>query len=398
MISRFFLNRPVFAIVLSILITLIGMVALFTLPIEQYPNITPPQIQISTSYPGASAQILSDSVAAPLEDQINGVEDMIYMYSQNAATGNLALSIYFNIGADPDDALNNVQDRVDLALSELPDEVQKEGVVVKKETPTILLIVAVQSDGRYDDVYTSNYATIHVADELLRLPGVSDAKLIGARDYSIRIWLRPDRMAQLGISTNDVVTSIQEQSTDYPIGELGQAPTAKPVKLTLPVTALGRLSTPDEFDNIILRANSDGSTVKIKDIGHTDLGAEDYTVNGAMNGKTTSLIAVYQEFGSNALTVAQSIKDKMDSLSQRFPPGISYSIPYDTTKFIKISIQEVERTLYEAALLVALVVFVFLQSLRATIIPVFRWDASPRLLIKHSDFVRPCFSDWDCSR
>jgi multidrug efflux pump len=370
MISKFFLSRPIFAMVSSILIVLIGLVALIHLPIEQYPNITPPQIQVSTSYPGASAEILSDSVAAPLENQINGVEDMIYMYSQNAATGNLSMSVYFNIGSNADTALNNVQDRVDLAMAQLPSAVQKQGIVVKKETPTILLLVAVESDGRYDEIYTNNYATIHIADEILRLPGVSDAKVINARNYAMRVWLQPDKMAQLKLGTADVIDAIQEQNEDYPLGELGEPPMNKPVQMTLPVTALGRLGSPEEYDEIILRATSDGSTVKIKDVGHTELGAQDYTVNGALNGKTAALIAIYQEYGANALTVAADIKNKMDKLSQRFPPGITYSVPYDTTKFIKVSIKEVEKTLYEAAFLVALVVFVFLQSLRATIIPV----------------------------
>ncbi len=370
MISRFFLDRPIFAMVISILIVLVGGVAFVNLPIEQYPNITPPQIQVSANYPGASAQILSDSVAAPLENQINGVENMIYMYSQNAASGNMTTSIYFDIGTDADIALNNVQDRVDLATSQLPEEVQKEGIVVKKETPTILLLVTIDSDGRQDEIYTNNYATIHVADEILRLQGVSDAKLINARDYAMRVWLRPDKMAQLHIGTSDVIECIQNQSSDYPIGQLGQAPMKKPVDLTLSMTSLGRLSTPDQFDDIILRATSDGSTVKIKDIGHTELGAQDYTVNGAVNGKTSALIAVYQEYGANALTVADQVKATVAKLSQGFPPGITYSIPYDTTIFIKLSIKEVERTLYEAAILVAIVVFVFLQSIRATIVPV----------------------------
>lgn len=357
--------------VISILIILVGVAALSKLPIEQYPNITPPQIQVTTSYPGASAQILSDSVAAPLENQINGVEDMIYMYSQNAATGNLALSVYFNIGADPDLALNNTQDRVDLALAELPDVVQREGVTVKKQTPTILLLIAVQCpDGRYDDIFVSNYSTINIADQLLRLPGVSNAQIINARNYAMRIWLRSDKMAQLGITTSDVSNAVQEQSKDYPIGLLGNPPMPKPVPLTLPVTALNRLNTPEEFDNIILRAMPDGSTVRIKDVGHTDLGAQDYSVNGEMNGQNASLIAVYQEYGANALTVAAEVKKTMEKLSQRFPAGLTYAIPYDTTTFIKVSIKEVEKTLYEAAFLVALVVFIFLQNLRATIIPV----------------------------
>ncbi len=370
MISRFFLGRPVFAIVLSILIVLVGIVAAINLPIEQYPNITPPQVQVSVTYPGADAQTVADSVAAPLEDQINGVEDMIYMYSQNSSTGSFSMSIYFNIGADGDIALSNVQDRVDLALPQLPSAVQKQGVVVKKETPTILLLVTVESDERYDEIYTNNYATIHIADEILRLSGVSDAKVINARDYAMRVWVRPDQMSQLGIGTNDVVDAINEQNADYPIGQLGQAPTKTPVPLTIPITSLGRLDTPEEYDNIILRATPDGATVKIKDVGHTELGAQNYMVNGALNGKTAALIAVYQEFGANALTVAEEVKKTVAHLSERFPPGITYSIPYDTTNFIKVSIFEVEKTLYEAAFLVSLIIFVFLQSLRASVVPV----------------------------
>lgn len=371
MFCKFFIDRPIFACVISILITLAGLAALSTLPIEQYPNMTPPQIQVTCSLPGASAQTVADTIGAPLENQINGVEDMIYMYSESAATGNYTLNVFFEIGSDADKALNNVQDRVDLAMPQLPEGAQKQGVTVKKETPTILLIVALQSpDGRYDEVFTSNYATIYVADELLRLRGVSDAKIIGARDYSMRIWLRPDKMAQLGITTSDVVHAVQEQNADYPMGQLGQAPTEKPVVLTLPVTGLGRLERPDQFDDIILRATPDGATVRVRDIGHTELGAQDYSVQGGMNGTSTALIAVYQDYGANALDVANEVKATVARLSKRFPPGIVYSIPFDTTTFIKISIHEVARTLYEAAILVALVVFIFLQSLRATLIPV----------------------------
>ncbi len=370
MISRFFLGRPIFAIVLSILIVLAGIVAAINLPIEQYPNITPPQVQVTVSYPGADAQTMADSVAAPLENQINGVEDMIYMYSQNSATGTLAMSVYFAIGSDGDLALNNVQNRVELALPQLPDAVQKQGVTVKKETPTILLLVTVESDERYDEIYTNNYATIHIADEILRLPGVSDAKVINARNFAMRVWLKPDQMAQLSIGTNDVVDAINEQNQDYPIGELGQEPTGKPVPLTLPITSAGRLGAPEDYDDIIIRATSDGSTVRIKDIGHTELGAQSYMVNGSVNGKTAALIAIYQEYGANALTVAEEVKKTVAKLSERFPPGITYAIPYDTTNFIKVSIFEVEKTLYEAAFLVSLIIFVFLQSIRASIVPV----------------------------
>ncbi len=371
MISKFFINRPVFAIVISILIVLSGIVSFFNLPIEQYPNITPPQIQITVPYPGASAQTIADTVAAPLEDQINGVEKMIYMYSESAATGNLTLDVFFEIGADPDQALNNVQDRVDLAMSQLPTAVQKQGVSVRKQTPTILLLVAIEADSvKFDDLYVNNFATIQIADTLQRLSGVSNATVINARNYAMRVWLRPDKMAQLKITTSDIANAVQAQNNDYSIGQLGYPPVTIPTPLTLPVTSLGRLSEPEQYDNIILRANSNGGTVQIKDVGHTVLGAQDYSVNGSLDGKNVALIAIYQEFGANALDVAKEVKSTLQKLSRQFPAGMSYSIPYDTTTYIKVSINEVEKTLYEAAILVALIVFIFLQNLRATLIPV----------------------------
>jgi hydrophobe/amphiphile efflux-1 (HAE1) family protein len=371
MISKFFINRPIFAIVISVLITLVGAVSFLNLPIEQYPNITPPQIQITLPYPGASAQTIADTVAAPLEDQINGVENMIYMYSESASTGNLTLNVFFELGSDIDQALNNVQDRVDVALSELPKEAQREGVLVRKQTPNILLLVAVQAEGnRYDELFVNNYTTINIADTLQRLPGISNATVINARDYAMRIWLRPDKMAQLGITTADIVEAVQAQNTDYPIGLLGYPPTATALPLTLPVTGLGRLSESQEYDNIILRATPEGATVLIKNVGHAMLGAQDYSVKGNIDGKSAALIAIYQEYGANALDVAAQVKSTLKKLSKQFPAGITYSIPYDTTLYIKMSIQEVEKTLLEAAILVALVVFIFLQNLRATLIPV----------------------------
>jgi hydrophobe/amphiphile efflux-1 (HAE1) family protein len=283
----------------------------------------------------------------------------------------MTLNIFFNIGANADLALTNTQNRVDLAMAQLPELVQKQGVVVKKQTPTILMLVAVEAtDDRYSELEVNNYASISIADELQRLPGVSNALVINARNYAMRVWLRSDQMAQLGITTSDVIRAIHEQNNTYPIGQLGQPPTDGPVQLTLPITALNRFTTPEEFDNIILRAISDGSTVRLRDVGHTTLGAQDYSVDGELNGKNVALVAIYQMYGANALDVAGEVKQTMERLSQRFPTGITYSIPYDTTNFIKVSIQEVKKTLYEAAVLVALVVFIFLQSLRATIIPV----------------------------
>jgi multidrug efflux pump len=330
MISRFFIDRPIFASVISIVITLAGLIALKSLPIEQYPNITPPQIQVSASYIGADAQTVSENVAAPLEQQINGVENMIYMYSQNSASGDTSLSIFFDIGTDADMAQINVQNRVNIALPQLPQEVQRTGVTVKKQTTNFLLIIDVQSpDGRYDEIFTSNYATINIVDELLRVDGVSEAQIVGARDYSMRIWLRPDRLAQLELTTGDVINAIREQNAEFAVGRIGQQPNTHPVELTLPVRAKGRLATPEEFENIVLRANLDGSMVLLKDIGRIELGAQNYDIDGYINGKPTTLIAIYQQYGANALDVASRVKQKLKDLEKNFPAGITYSIPYD---------------------------------------------------------------------
>lgn len=371
MLSKFFLERPIFAAVISITITIAGLVALKVLPIEQYPNITPPLILVTASYPGATAQTISDTVAAPLEQQINGVENMIYMYSENVAPGNMALNVYFDLGTDPNLALTNTQNRVDLALSQLPIEVQREGISVTKQSPNILLLVAIESpEGAYDDIYVNNYATIHVADELQRIKGVSNAMVLNALNYSIRIWLKPDRLAQLKMSTSDVVNAIKGQNAARTIGEMGQAPTVNPVELTIPVEALGRLDKVEQYENIILRANTDGSMVLLRDVGRVELGAQSYNVAGTLNGKTVAAVAVYQDYGANALDVAKRVKDTVKNLSKHFPPGLTYSIPYDTTPFIKLSIQEVGKTLIEAAILVSLVILFFLQSFRVTLVPV----------------------------
>lgn len=371
MISAFFIERPVFASVLSILITFAGAASFYMLPIEQYPQITPPLVTVQTSYMGADAKTVADLVAAPIEQQINGVEDMIYMYSQNASSGAMALSVYFDIGTDPDQAQINVQNRVNLALPQLPEEVQKVGVTVEKQSPNILMIVALQSDDpRFDDIFLSNYATLNIQDELLRVKGVSAANIIGDRTYAMRLWLKPDRMAQLRLTTKDLASAVREQNAQFAVGQIGQAPTTKSAVMNFPVTTLGRLTEPAQFDQIILRAESDGSEVLMKDVAHTELGAQDYDVVGTLDGKTAVLVAVYLQYGANALQVADEVKRSMEQMASHFPNGVEYSIPYDTTKFIKVSIAEVERTILEAALLVILVVLLFLQNLRATIVPV----------------------------
>lgn len=371
MISSFFIDRPVFACVLSILITLSGLFALRVLPIEQYPNITPPQIQVSATYAGADAMTTATSVAAPLEQQINGVDNMIYMYSQNSSTGNMLLSVFFDIGTDINMAQVNVQNRVSMALPQLPQQVQYQGISLKKQTPTILMLISVQSpDGRYDNVFVSNYTQINIVNELLRLSGVSNATIVNARNYSMRIWLRPDRLAQLQLTAEDVVDAIREQNKDFTAGMLGTPPMSPHIKLSVPMTGQGRINDPKEYENIILRANEDGSFIKIKDIGYVELGAQSYDIEGKLDNQEAMLIAIYQEFGANALDVANEVKKKMKDSSKYFPSGITYSIPYDTTDFIKQSITEVIITIFEAAVLVSLVVLIFLQSWRATLVPI----------------------------
>lgn len=371
MISRFFLNRPVFASVIAILICFVGLIALTSLPVEQYPNITPPQILVSTTYRGADAVTVAQTVAAPLEQEINGVEKMIYMNSQSSSSGDLALSIFFEIGTDIDQAQINVQNKVNIVVPRLPYDVQRQGITIQKQSSNILLIVAVQSnEGRYDDIFISNYANINIADELKRIPGVSDVQIIGAREYSMRIWLNPYKMAQLSLTTQDIYTAIQEQNQQFALGKIGQEPLVTPAVLTVPVITQGRFETTEQFEKIILRAKPDGSMILLKDVARVELGAQTYDVVGRLNNQNSTLIAVYQQYGANALAVADLVKAKMEELAQHFPKGVNYTMPYDTTTYVKMSIKEVFITFLEAGFLVALVVLIFLQKFRATLIPI----------------------------
>lgn len=369
--SRFFINRPIFAGALSLLIAFAGLVAMRNIPIEQYPNITPPLIQVTTNYNGANAETMANDVASPLEQQILGVEDMIYMYSQNSSSGAVTLDVYFAIGSNPDMAQVNVQNQVSQAIAQLPTAVQKEGVTINKQSPNILLVIALQSpSGRYDPTFVSNYANINIVTDLQLLPGISNISVIGQRNYAIRVWLKPDLMAQMGITPSEIVEAINEQNADFGLGQLGNEPNVHPVQLTVPFASQGRLSTAEEFENIVLRAYNDGAMVLLKDVAKVTLGAQDYTVDGGLDGDSMILLAVYQEYGANALQVSESIHNEMKKISEFFPSGLEYSIPYDSTLFVKISIREVVRTMFEAALLVMLVVFLFLQKWRATVIPV----------------------------
>jgi multidrug efflux pump len=370
-ISKFFIDRPVFAAVISIVIILAGLAAMKSLPIAQYPQILPPQVSVSASYPGASAQVIAETVAAPLEQQINGVEGMIYQLSNSASSGSMSLSVYFEVGRDPDQATIDVNNRVQAALAKLPEEVRRQGVKVEKKSSDILQVVTLYSpDNSKDPVFISNYALINVIDELKRLPGVGDVSQFGSKNYSMRIWLRPDKLAQYDLTPTDVVNAIREQNSQFAAGSFGQQPLQTPQDFTYTVTTQGRFKDPKEFESVILRSDATGASLRLGDVARIELGAQDYSLVTSLNGQQNAAFGVYLQPGANALDTAESVRAAMERLAQRFPEGITYKIPYDTTKFVQISIDEVIKTFFEALLLVVLVVFVFLQNWRATLIPV----------------------------
>ncbi|MDH1054997.1 multidrug efflux RND transporter permease subunit [Pseudomonas alcaligenes] len=369
--SKFFIDRPVFAAVISIVIILAGLAAMKSLPIAQYPQILPPQVSVSASYPGASAQVIAETVAAPLEQQINGVEGMIYQLSNSASSGSMSLSVYFEVGRDPDQATIDVNNRVQAALAKLPEEVRRQGVKVEKKSSDILQVVTLYSpDNSKDPVFISNYALINVIDELKRLPGVGDVSQFGSKNYSMRIWLRPDKLAQYDLTPTDVVNAIREQNSQFAAGSFGQQPLQTPQDFTYTVTTQGRFKDPKEFESVILRSDATGASLRLGDVARIELGAQDYSLVTSLNGQQNAAFGVYLQPGANALDTAEAVQATMKRLSERFPEGITYKIPYDTTKFVQISIDEVVKTFFEALLLVVLVVFVFLQNWRATLIPV----------------------------
>jgi hydrophobe/amphiphile efflux-1 (HAE1) family protein len=366
----FFLNRPIFSISVSIFIVISGLVCFKSLPLAQYPNITPPVVLVSATLPGATAQAISDAVAAPIEKSINGVENMIYMFSDCATPGYMHLNVYFKPGSDPNLALLNTQSRVNFALPSLPEEVRNQGIEVQKAIPSVLLFAAVlDRTNRYDELFVINYATLNIADELVRVPGVSEANIVNSSDYSMRIWLKPERLAQFGLTTNEVSAAIRSENSLHAIGEIGQEPTPSSTVLTVPVSAQGRFSEASQFENILLKANSDGAAVFLKDVGRVELGSKSYDSFATLNKEKGAFIAIYQDSGSNALDVAKRVKERLAELQPFFPPGITYEIPYDTTKYIGLSIEEVAITIVQAAILVSLIILVFLHSFRAALIP-----------------------------
>ncbi|MDE5454299.1 multidrug efflux RND transporter permease subunit [Bradyrhizobium sp. CSA112] len=368
--SHFFIDRPNFAIVISIVMVLAGLLAMTVIPVAQYPDITPPQVQVSATYSGANAQDVANSVAAPVEAEVNGVDNMLYMESTSSNNGIYSLSVSFAVGTNPDIAAVNVQNRVSLALPRVPSEVTQLGISSKKRSSNILLGVNIYSpNGTHDAIFLSNYATINIRDALARVNGVGEATVLGALDYSMRMWMDPVRMNALGITSTDVTTAISQQNLQAAAGQIGSAPVGTDQQQQLTIVAKGRLQTPAEFENIIVRTNPQGAVVRIKDIARVELGADSYDVQSKLGGKPTAFVVIYQAPGANALQVANAVRAELDRLSQRFPPDVVHSIIFDTTEFVSATIEEILHTLAITFALVVAVVYLFLQGWRATLIP-----------------------------
>lgn len=370
-LSHFFIDRPVFATVVSLLITIIGGIAYFSLPMAQYPEIAPPTIVVSAQYPGASAQVVADTVATPLEQQINGVENMLYMNSQATADGNLQITVTFALGTNLDTAQVLVQNRVAIATPRLPDDVKRIGVTVTKNSPDMLMVVHLFSpDGSRDQLYLSNYATLQIIDQLLRLDGVGNARVFGAREYSMRIWLDPAKVAARNLTAGEVVSALQAQNVQVAAGSLGGPPMPEQGAFQFNVQTQGRLIDPGQFGDVIVKTDAEGRVTRVKDLGRIELGALDYNLNGYLDTRVAVPIGVFQRPGSNALETADRILAKMDELSKSFPSGVKYDVVYNPTDFIAASVEAVKHTIFEAVVLVVIVVVLFLQSWRASVVPV----------------------------
>jgi len=368
--SKFFIHRPVFAGVIAIIIVIAGLVSAKLLAVAQYPDIAPPTVLISATYPGASAETLARTVAAPIEEQLSGVEKLSYFSSTSSSNGSLSITATFEPGTNVDQSVFNINNRVQIALPRLPEEVRRNGVIVQKRSFDILLVVSLVSPGnRRDTLYLSNFGSINVVDELKRLPGIADVTIFGARDYSMRIWINPEKMARLGITTSEVAAALRAQNAQYAAGRIGTEPAPPGQTYVYTVTATGRLVEPEEFGEIVVRAMGAGGVLRLKDIARIELGALNYDTSNTLDGQPTIGMATYLQPGSNALEVAALVREKMKELRGSFPDGVDYAIPFDTTRFVDASIKEVNTTMFEAAALVLAVVFLFLQTWRATLIP-----------------------------
>ena len=367
---NFFIDRPVFSAVISILIVIIGIIGLLMLPIDQYPQITPPVVRITASYPGASALTVSQAVATPIEQELNGTPGMLYMESNSSNSGGFTANVTFDISADADLAAVEIQNRVKLAESRLPAEVVQNGIEIEKQSSNQLMTICITSDDpKFDEIYLSNFATLNILDLLRRIPGVGRVSNIGSRYYAMQIWVDPAKLANFGLTVQDVQNALKDQNRESAAGVLGQQP-VDGVDITIPITAQGRLSNVSQFEEIVLRANADGSLIRMRDVARVSLEAQSYNTESGINGGNAAVLGIYMLPGANAVEVADLVKQEMQEISRSFPEGLSYEITFDMTEYISESIHEVYKTLFEAILLVTIVVFLSLQSWRATVIPV----------------------------
>jgi multidrug efflux pump len=367
---KFFIERPIFSTVISLFITIVGAVSIFNLPIAQYPELTPPSVEVTARYPGASAETIALNVAAPIEQEVNGVDDMIYMSSVSSSSGDMTLTVSFNIGTDPDTAMINVNNKVSVAESSLPEEVRRYGITVEKKSTSMLQIISLTSpDNTLDTTYIGNYALVYIIDELKRIKGVGDAKVMSANDYSMRIWIKPDLLVKYGLTTTDIANAINEQNIQSAVGKVAQEPLPVKVDRAYSIEVEGRFTDTAQFEEIILRSNADGSSLRLKDVARIELGSQTYEFVGKLNGKPSTPIGIYLSPGANAVATASAVTAKMQELEKNFPEGLKQQVTYDTTIFVTESIKEVVHTLFEAMILVFFVVFIFLKDFRATIIP-----------------------------
>lgn len=369
-ISRFFVDRPIFAGVISLLIFIAGLLAMFKLPISEYPEVAPPSVVVSASYPGANPKVIAETLATPLEEQLSGTENMLYMFSQATTDGRLSLTVTFKIGTNPDLAQQMVQNRVSQALPRLPEVTRQAGVTVVKSAPDLTMVVhLISPDKSYDELYLRNYALMNIKDELAKVPGVGLVRLFGSGDYAMRIWLNPDKLAQFHLAASDVTNAIREQNIQVAAGLIGGAPTTDLIDVQLPINAKGRLTSPEEFGNIIVRAGADGALILLKDIARIELSAADYNLAAQLDGQPAVAIPIFQSPGANAIQISDGVRAKMADIKTRLPAGVDYKVVYDPTIFVKSSIKAVIKTLLEALALVVVVVILFLQTWRASIIP-----------------------------
>jgi hydrophobe/amphiphile efflux-1 (HAE1) family protein len=370
-LTHFFIDRPIFASVVSLIITILGLISVSFLPIAEYPEIAPPTVSIHATYPGASAQVIAETVATPIEQEVNGVDDMLYINSQSTGDGQVTISVVFKPGTNVDEAQVLVQNRVAVAEPRLPEDVRRLGISVRKASPDLMMVVhMVSPDGSRDQQYISNYTTLYVKDVLTRIDGVGDINVFGARDYSMRIWLDPEKVAARGLTAGEVVAALQAANLQVAAGSINQPPATSDGAFTLNVKTLGRLTSPAQFEDIVVRAEPDGQVIRVRDIARVELGAQDYTVNAYLDNKNATALVIFQKPGSNALATAAAVKAQMETLKKDFPPGLGYTVVYNPTEFIQASIDAVVQTLAEAILLVVLVVILFLQTWRAAIIPI----------------------------